>query len=91
MQSAPLSCYLVSLRPKYLPQQHTHEHPQPMFLPQCAIFYFQIPEKITQRLKVKNVSFRFNLSSYVNRTVSGFACMDTVRCSQEHKHSACRV
>jgi hypothetical protein len=85
-QPAPLPCYLVPLRPKYLPQ-----YPQPTFLPQCAIFYFQISEKITQSLRVKYISFRFNLSSHENRTVSGFACMGTARCSQGHKHNTNRV
>ena len=28
-------CYLVHLRPKYLPQHITVKHPQPTFLPQC--------------------------------------------------------
>ena len=86
MQSAPLPCYVVRLWLKYLPQ-----HPQRTFLPQCAVFYFEIHEKITQSLRVKNFSFRFNLSSYENRTVSVFACMGTAQCSQGHKLSASRV
>jgi hypothetical protein len=31
---SPLSCYLISLRPKYLPQHPIIEHHQPMSLPQ---------------------------------------------------------
>jgi hypothetical protein len=32
VQSSPVPCYLVPLRPKYLPQHHILKHPQPMFL-----------------------------------------------------------
>jgi hypothetical protein len=35
MESSPLPCYLVPLRPKYPTQHPILEHPQPMFLPQC--------------------------------------------------------
>jgi hypothetical protein len=35
MHSSPLPCYHVLLRPKYLPQHHIVDHPQPMLLPQC--------------------------------------------------------
>ena len=35
MQSFPVPCYLVSLRPKYPPQHPIKEYPQPMFLPEC--------------------------------------------------------
>ena len=41
MLSLPLLCYLVPLRPKYLPQHPILEHPQPMFVPQykeCPVF-----------------------------------------------------
>ena len=31
----PLTCYLVSQRPKYSPQLPILKHPQPMFLPHC--------------------------------------------------------
>jgi hypothetical protein len=34
MQSYPLPCYLVPLRPKYPPQHPILEHPQPMLFPQ---------------------------------------------------------
>jgi len=34
MQSCPLPCYLVPLRPKYFRQDPILEHTQPMFLPQ---------------------------------------------------------
>ena len=33
MQPTPLHCYLVPLRPKYLPQHPILEHPQPMTVP----------------------------------------------------------
>ena len=32
---SPLSCYLVSPRPKYYPQYHILRHPQSTFLSQC--------------------------------------------------------
>jgi hypothetical protein len=35
MLSSPLPCYLVLLRPKYLPQYRILEDPQPTFLTQC--------------------------------------------------------
>ena len=35
MQSPPLPSYLVTPKPKYLPQHPILKHPQPMFLPQC--------------------------------------------------------
>ena len=35
MQSSPLPCHLVPLRPKYSPQHPILKHPQPMFFPQC--------------------------------------------------------
>jgi hypothetical protein len=33
--SFPFPCYLVPLRPKYFPQHHILEHPEPNFLTQC--------------------------------------------------------
>jgi len=33
MQSSPLPCHLIPLRPKYLPQHPILKHPVPMFLP----------------------------------------------------------
>jgi hypothetical protein len=35
MQSSPLPCYLVLLRPKYPPQHSVLENPQPTFLSRC--------------------------------------------------------
>jgi len=35
MKYSSFPCYLVPLRPKYLPQQPILEHPQPAFLRQC--------------------------------------------------------
>ena len=35
MQFSPLPYHLDPLRPKYLPQHPTLEHPPPMFLPRC--------------------------------------------------------
>jgi hypothetical protein len=35
MQSFPLPCYLVYLRPKYPPQHPFLKNPQPIFLPRC--------------------------------------------------------
>jgi len=35
MYSSPLPCYLVPLRPKYLPQHPILGHSQPMFLSKC--------------------------------------------------------
>jgi hypothetical protein len=35
MQSSPLPCYLIPLRPKYPPQHPILENPQPTFLPLC--------------------------------------------------------
>ena len=35
MSSSPIPCYLVPFSPKYIPQHHILEHPQPLFLPQC--------------------------------------------------------
>jgi hypothetical protein len=35
MQSSPLPCYLLPLRPKYLPQHPLLKYPQHIFLPQC--------------------------------------------------------
>jgi len=35
MQSSPLPCYLIPLRPKYLPHHTVLEHAQRMFLPHC--------------------------------------------------------
>jgi hypothetical protein len=35
MQSSPLSCYLIPLKPKYPPQQSVLENPQPTFLLLC--------------------------------------------------------
>jgi hypothetical protein len=34
MRSPSVSCYLVSLRPKYLPQHPILERPQPLLFPQ---------------------------------------------------------
>ena len=35
-QSSPLSCYLVPLRTRYLPQHPILNYPSPVFLPHCA-------------------------------------------------------
>jgi hypothetical protein len=35
MQSSPIPCRLVPLRPKYPPQHPILQHPQSLFLPQC--------------------------------------------------------
>jgi hypothetical protein len=33
-KASPLPCYIVPLRPKYLPQHPTIERPKPVFLPE---------------------------------------------------------
>ena len=35
VQSFPLPCYLIPLRPNYLPQHPILEHSRPTFLPEC--------------------------------------------------------
>jgi len=35
MQSPPVPCCLIPLRPEYLPQHPIFKHPQPIFFPQC--------------------------------------------------------
>jgi len=46
MPSPSAPCYLVALRPKYLPQHPILEHPRPMLLPLCGRTSFTpIPNK----------------------------------------------
>ena len=47
----PLSCYLVPLRLKYLPQHRILEHPQSTFLPQCEKPSFT-EHKTTEKLQI---------------------------------------
>jgi hypothetical protein len=35
MRAPPVACYLVLVRPKYLPQHPIVQHSRPTFLPQC--------------------------------------------------------
>ena len=46
---SPSTVYLVPLRPKYPPQHHILELPQPMILPQCerpSSIYYILPENL---------------------------------------------
>jgi len=57
MRYPPLPCYLVPLRPKYLPQHPDLEYLQPMFLPQRETPNFT-PE---QNNRENYISVHFNI------------------------------
>ena len=42
VQTSPLSCYLVLLRSKYLPQHHILEHLLPVFLPLTSLLTYNL-------------------------------------------------
>ena len=42
VQTSPLSCYLVLLRSKYLPQHQILEHPLPVFRPLTSLFTYSL-------------------------------------------------
>jgi hypothetical protein len=48
MQSSPLSCYVISLRPIYLPQCPILKCPQPTFPPQCERPIFTLAQNKRQ-------------------------------------------
>jgi hypothetical protein len=56
MQSSPLPCYLIPLRPKYPPQHSILENPQPTFLPQCDHNTYKLLNSGVHKSSKKKVS-----------------------------------
>ena len=56
-------CYLVPLRPKYLPQHPTLKHPQSTFLPQCVRPSFT---PIQNRRNYSSVYLNFHIFGWQN-------------------------
>jgi hypothetical protein len=60
VQASPLSCYLVLLRSKYLPQHHILEHPLPVFLPLTSLFTYNLSVTRMTSCFVYYVTFSFH-------------------------------
>ena len=51
MQSPPVSCYILPMKHKYLPQHPIFEHPHLV----CVILNVQEPHKTTGKITVLNI------------------------------------
>jgi hypothetical protein len=65
MWSSQFPCYLIPLRPKYLPQHSILKHPEPIFLPQCERSSFST----TQNNRQSYSSVSFDLHIFGQQTV----------------------
>jgi hypothetical protein len=64
MQSSPLPCFLVPLRPKYPPQHHIRENHQPTFFPQCEQPSFTPIQYNNKNFKARLNGQKFPLNAY---------------------------
>jgi len=76
MRSSPLPCYLVPLRPKYLPQHPILKYPQPIFLPQCETPNFTPAQNNSQNyISVSYVYWTVHrLDSWIKRDQRNVTC-----------------